>query len=43
MGIFRAADELGAQKDPLTKIYHLYLTRMKLSSYTLTKENPRDI
>ena len=33
----------GGQKVPLPKICHTYPTMMKLGSYTLPKEDPKDI
>ena len=33
----------GGKKSPLPKIYHLYPTMMKLGSYTLPKEDPKNI
>ena len=33
----------GGQKGPLPKICHTYPTMMKLGSYTLPKEDPKNI
>ena len=45
MGIFGAAYGWGGQKGtpPLTKICHTYPTMMKLGSYSLPKEDPKNI
>ena len=43
MGIFRAAHGWGGQKGPLSKICHTYPTMMKLGSYNLAKEDPKNI
>ena len=33
----------GGKKAPLPKICHIYCTMMKLGSYTLPKEDPKNI
>ena len=44
MGIFGAAHGWwGDKKAPLPKICHTYPTMMKLGSYTLPKEDPKNI
>ena len=44
MGIFGAAQGWGvAKSSSLPKICHRYPTTMKLGSYTLPKEDPRNI
>ena len=45
MGFFRSAHGGGggAKRLPLPKIYHTYPTIMKLVSYTLPKEDPKNI
>ena len=44
MGLFWAAHGcMKAKKVPLPKIFHTYPTMMKLGSYTLPKEDPKNI
>ena len=45
MGIFGAADRWGAKNvpPPLHKICHTYPKMMKLGSYTLAKEDPKNM
>ena len=46
MGIFGAAygwGAGGAKSHPLPKIFHTHPTMMKLGSYTLPKEDPKNI
>ena len=44
MVFFRAAHGWGrGQKNPSPKICHTYPTMMKLGSYTLPKEDPKNI
>ena len=43
MGIFGAAHGWGIKKVPLPKICHAYPVMMKLDSYTLSKEDPKNI
>ena len=44
MGLFGAAHGWGrGKKSPLPKISHTLSTMMKLGSYTLRKENPKNI
>ena len=47
-GLFRGCSQMrgvggGAAKGPLPKICHTYRTMMKLGSYTLPKEDPKNI
>ena len=43
-GHFRGCSQWwGAKNDPLPKICHTYLTMMKLGSYILLKEDPKNI
>ena len=43
MGFLGAAHEWGAKSPPPSKICHTYPTMMKLGSYTLPKEDPKNI
>ena len=43
MGLFGAAHGWWVQTGPLPKICHTYHTKMKLGSYTLPKEGPKNI
>ena len=42
-GHFWATHRWGAKRPPLLKICHTYPTMMKLGSYTLPKEDPKNI
>ena len=42
-GHFQGRSRMGGQKGPLSKICHTYPTMMKLGSYTLPKEDPKNI
>ena len=42
MGLFAAAHGWG-KGAPLSKICHIYPTMMKLDSYTLPKEDPKNL
>ena len=43
MGFFRDFSRIGGQKGPLSKICCAYPIMMKLGSYTLPKEDPKNI
>ena len=42
-GHFRGCSGMGGKKVPLPKIYHTYPTMLKLGSYTLPKEDSKNI
>ena len=43
IGIFGAAYGRGAKKNPLLKTCYIYSAMMKLGSYTLPKEDPKNL